>query len=108
MLSDRHWRSRLAIGLLVVSTAIYLTRYLIFGQGDELLRYLLDDIAFLLVQALIVTLFLDRLLAEREREAMLHKLNMVIGAFFSEMGTRLMGDIASFDEEFDPSARRHS
>lgn len=41
--------------------------------------------------------FAEALLQERERRARLEKLNVVIGAFFSEMGTRLLRTFASAD-----------
>lgn len=37
-----------------------------------------------------VTVIIHRLLVEREKPAMLQKMNMVIGAFFSEVGTALL------------------
>lgn len=91
---------RTAAVMIGVATVIYLLRWQIFGFPDEMLRYLMDDVAFLLIQALIVWLVLDRVLRQWERESMLNKLNMVIGAFYGEVGTTLMGAIASFDAEF--------
>ena len=44
-----------------------------------------------------VTLILHRLLTEREKRAMLKKMNMVIGAFFSEVGTHLLKSFYAFD-----------
>ena len=44
-----------------------------------------------------VTLVLHGLLSYREKKGMLKKLNMVIGAFFSEAGTELIRVIAKFD-----------
>jgi hypothetical protein len=61
-------------------------------------RFLVGDIGFLCLQVALVTLVLDRLLRSRERQAMLRKLNMVIGAFFSEVGTELLGMLAVTDQ----------
>ncbi|MBA4418149.1 MAG: two pore domain potassium channel family protein [Syntrophus sp. (in: bacteria)] len=41
------------------------------------------------------------MLAKREIESRLEKLNMVIGVFFSEVGISLMADLSRFDHNFD-------
>ena len=53
--------------------------------------FIVDDVAFLFIQVLLVSLLLDGLMQRRAREGMLNKLNMIIGAFFSECGTELLG-----------------
>jgi len=53
--------------------------------------------AFIPVQVLLVTLIVDRLLDKREKESMLNKLNMVIGVFFSEAGTKFIDFYLGFD-----------
>ncbi len=97
------WQLGLAAAMVLAAAALYTIRYLVF-PGDaihnEMWRFLIGDIAFLFVQVLLLTFFIDRLLKERERTAMLQKLNMVIGAFYSQVGTRLMGMIASYDSGF--------
>ena len=100
-MGDSRRRETLTAAIVIgLATLIYLLRWQMFGHPEEMLRYLMDDIAFLLIQAMIVWLVLDRVLRRMERESMMNKLNMVIGAFYSEVGTTLMGAIASFDEEF--------
>jgi hypothetical protein len=44
-----------------------------------------------------VTLVIDGLIRRRQRDEMRKKLNMIIGAFFSETGTNLLGQIAVGD-----------
>ena len=100
MSRDRRRTAITAAILICIAALIYVLRWRTFGYPQEMLRYLMDDVAFLLIQALIVWLVLDRVLRQMEREAMLNKLNMVIGTFYSELGTTLMGVIASFDVEF--------
>ena len=53
----------------------------------------MGDLAFLPLEVLLVALIIDRVLEWREKQAMLGKMNMVVGVFFTEMGTRLMGDL---------------
>jgi hypothetical protein len=74
-----------------------------FHRPEDTYFYLLQDVAFLPIQVLLVTIIISELLGWREKRAMLGKLNMVIGAFFSEMGTDLLRTLSSYDlnrEEF--------
>ena len=94
-------------GLIALCAALYAVRWLLFpGEAlhNEMWRFLIGDIAFLFLQVALVTLVIDRLLRMRERQSMLRKLNMVIGAFFSEVGTELLGRIAVTDENL-PAVR---
>jgi hypothetical protein len=84
------WYLVIAAGLLAVSAGLYLMHYSIFHNAHHIYIYLLGDIAFLPLEVLVVALVVDSLLAAREKRATLEKLNMVIGAFFSEVGTELI------------------
>jgi len=59
------------------------------------------DIGFLPIQVLLVSFVINRLLIEREKRAMLQKMNMVIGAFFSEVGAVLLRSFITFDARVD-------
>jgi hypothetical protein len=48
-----------------------------------------------------VTLIIHQILSEREKRSLLKKLHMVIGAFFSEVGTRLLKFFDAFDKGTD-------
>ncbi len=58
---------------------------------------MLGDLAFLPIEVLLVTLIVHRVLDMREKRNRMEKLNMVIGAFFSEMGMQLLHSFAEFD-----------
>lgn len=62
---------------------------------------MVQDLAFVPVQVLLVTLILNTLLAEREKKVMLRKMNMAIGVFFSEVGTHLLSSFSSYDQAID-------
>lgn len=100
-MTDQRWRLRLAIGLLVASIALYALHFLIFGDARHIFIYLIGDIAFLPVQVLLVTMVMNELLERRAKRDLLHKLNMVIGAFFAETGTELLGMLATYDAAVD-------
>jgi len=91
------WQILLGIILALLSVILYLAHYFIFRDYHHIFIYLLGDIAFLPIEVLLVTLIIDRVLSVREKKSMLDKLNMVIGAFFSEVGLGLIHLFASFD-----------
>ena len=85
-----NWQVRLGMALIVLSVAIYMLHYAIFRDAHHILIYLVGDIAFVFIEVLMVTLILHELLSQREKRLRLEKMNMVIGAFFSEVGTGLL------------------
>jgi hypothetical protein len=90
------WQVVLAFILLSLSALFYFIHYLIFRDLHHIFLYLIGDIAFLFIDVLIVMLVLHRLLVFREKQSLLKKLNMVIGTFFSEVGTELLRKSAPF------------
>ena len=108
------WQLQLATALLGTAVILYAVRLLAFPDPalrSEMWRFLVGDIAFLFVQVPIVSLVIDGLIRRREREETRRKLNMVIGAFFSETGQLVLGEIAQSDaglaevqEDFVPHA----
>lgn len=89
-------KDRIVWLLLFVSVVLYLVDYFFFGRLAEIGFGFMSNVAFLPVYVLFVTLMIERVLREREREAMLKKMNMVIGIFFSEVGSRLLHDFLTF------------
>ena len=83
----------LAIGCVALSGLLYFVHYLIFRDVHHIFIYLLGDLAFLPIEVLLVVIIIERLLARRETQAKLEKLNMVVGAFFSELGNTLLRDL---------------
>ena len=83
----------LAIGFVALSGILYFVHYLIFRDVHHIFIYLLGDIAFLPLEVLLVVIIIERVLARREMQDKLEKLNMVVGAFFSELGNYLLQDL---------------
>jgi hypothetical protein len=96
-----NWQLVLGISLVVLSAILYAIHYFIFRDAHHIFIYMVGDIAFVPIEVLMVTLIIHRLLSDRERRAMLKKLNMVIGAFFSEVGLKLIPSFARFDHSSD-------
>ncbi len=96
-----NWKLALAITLLVLSTGFYFLHYLIFKDAHHIFVYLIGDIAFVFIEVLLVTLIIHSVLERREKMARLEKLNMIIGAFFSEVGTRLLNILSEWDPQIE-------
>lgn len=86
--------------LLSLSAVMYVGMHALFpARPDDIRFYTFLDIAFLPLSAVIVSLLIDGMLAARERAALLEKMNMVVGAFFSEVGRELIDLLLPFDSE---------
>ncbi|HDP24506.1 MAG TPA: hypothetical protein ENN34_03590 [Deltaproteobacteria bacterium] len=89
----------LGIAFMFLSALTYFIHFLIFRDPHHIFIYMVGDIAFVFIEVLMVTLIIHALLEHRERRTRLEKLNMVIGIFFSEMGTELV----SYFSDLDPN-----
>lgn len=92
------WQIVLIVSLLFLSGLLYYVHYLLFRDPHHIFLYLVGDIAFIPVEVLIVTLIIHQLLSAHEKRSMIKKLNMVIGAFFSEVGTEMLGRFRQMEE----------
>jgi hypothetical protein len=99
-------KDRIVWQLLVVSLFLYLAQYLIYRRADQIGFNFVSNVAFLPVYVLFVTLMIERVLKEREREAMIKKMNMVIGVFFSEVGSQLLRDFLEFFDDGEELCKR--
>jgi uncharacterized membrane protein YccC len=100
----RRWQVQIAAVLIVAAIVVYALRWILFPSEnlhEEMLRYLVDDVAFLFIQVLLVSILVDGLMQRRQRERMLDKLNMIIGAFFTECGTDVLGRLARLDGDLE-------
>jgi hypothetical protein len=100
------WQVAFGAALLVASSLIYFEQIHLFRSPRDTFFYLFQDLAFVPINVLLVTLIVDRVLRMRERSALIKKLNMVIGAFFSEVGTHLLRYFLAFDQDADAVGRR--
>lgn len=93
----KNFRGNLGIGLLLIisSIVLYCLQIFIFNSPRDTVFYLFQDLAFVPLQVIIVTLVLDKLLTAREKQEKLLKLNTVISAFFSEIGTETISRISA-------------
>ena len=94
-----NWQVYFGLLLVSLSVFVYLIHYFIFRDAHHIFIYLIGDIAFVFLEVLLVTMVLHQLLHHRERKTLFKKLNMIIGAFFNEVGTELLSFMASFDPD---------
>ncbi len=95
------WQIKLGLALVILSALVYFSHYLIFRDVHHIFIYLIGDVAFVFIEVLLVTMIIHRLLTEREKRARLEKLNMVIGAFYSEVGTELLTRLSRADPHLE-------
>ena len=93
------WRVILGIILILISASVYILNFIIFQNAHDLWFYILIDMAYIPLEVLVVVLIIEWAISEREKRNLLHKLNMVIGSFFSEVGTDLLKGISDFDSK---------
>lgn len=97
LLKKLSWELKTGILLVIISAVLYTTVYIIFHEAKTVLFYIGVDMAFIPMEILIVVLVIERAISNKEKALMMEKLNMVIGAFFSEVGTALIREISNFD-----------
>lgn len=94
-----NWIVQLSLVLVLASALTYFIHYLIFRNVHHIFIYMIGDMGFLFLDVLLVIVLIERLLAQREKRSTMKKLNMVIGAFFSEVGLELLEMFSIFIED---------
>jgi len=84
---------------LAVSGLAYLIHYYIFRDIHHIFIYMIGDLAYLPIEVFLVVIVIERILTRREKQAILQKLNMVVGAFFSEVGSQLLHQLLNCFEK---------
>jgi hypothetical protein len=106
MKEDTRWKLFVGVGLVTLSLVMFTAHYLIFHDEHHLFIFFVGDIAFIPIEVLIVTLIIDQMLESREKQRRMEKLNMVIGTFFSTIGTPLLAQLTGADTTIDQVKQR--
>lgn len=106
MKEETRWKLAAGVGLVLLSLALYATHYLLFHDLHHIMVFGLHELAFIPIEVLVVTLIIDELLATREKNQRMEKLNMVIGTFFSTLGTPLLAQLVRADPCIDTLRQR--
>ena len=88
-----------AVVSISLSAVLYVLHFIIFHDVRNSLDLLLGDLAYLPLEVLLVVIILERLLSQRERQNIVLKLNMIVGAFFSEVGNNLLTELTPLFNE---------
>jgi hypothetical protein len=97
MKEETRWKVFAGIVLVTLTLLLMIIHFLIFQDAHHLFIYFLGDLAFVPVEVLCITLIIESMLESREKQRRMEKLNMVIGIFFSRVGTPLLGRLARAD-----------
>jgi hypothetical protein len=97
------FKFKILIGIILIaaSALLSLLHWLFFKDVRTLFFYIMEDIIFLPIQVLLVTLVLEGFLSHREQQVILEKLNMLIELFFSEIGVAMIKNLAGFDAHWE-------
>ena len=87
----------IGVGLIGLSLILHFIHFLIFRDLHHILIFLFADIAFIPMEVFFTTVVIDKLLENREKTHLLEKLNMLIGVFYTELGTKLLTEITKSD-----------
>jgi hypothetical protein len=101
-----NWEVKLGISLIIFSLVVYLLKFITLGDPNNTYFYVFNSLGFLPINVLLVTLILNKLLTIRSKRERLEKLNMVIGTFFSEVGTELLAYFSNQDPMLDKIRQR--
>ena len=89
-----------------VSALLYFIHYLIFGDVHHIFIYMVGDLGFLPLEVFLVVVVIERVLTRREKRTVHEKLNMVTGAFLSEVGNNLLLDLLNCFPKRDEISRQ--
>lgn len=104
-MSRSSWRLVLSVSLIMLSIFIYLLYYFIYTDINSMLTWFLMSAAFLPISILVVTFIVEGIINERDKLFMLKKLNMVIGVFYSEVGTALLRLLSAYNTDMRQFSR---
>ena len=104
-MKSMRWEFKLGIILILLSFTVYAIKILVLGDPMETYFSIFNALGFLPLSVLFVTLILNQLLIMQSRKEKMEKLNMVIGTFFSEVGTKLLLNFSDFDPDLEKIRR---
>ena len=89
----------IVMGLLFValSVAVYYLFFLIFHETEFIYHHFMVDLAFLPLEVYLVATVFENLIRRREKAARSEKLNVIIGSFYSDVGTELIKIFAKYN-----------
>ncbi|WP_160680434.1 hypothetical protein [Clostridium sp. C8-1-8] len=86
--------------MFTVSLIFYFLQIYIFHDQRDTAFYLLQDLAFVPLQVIIVTILIDQIVKYKEQQDNFKKISVVIGAFFTETGVNAIRNLSAFNLNF--------
>ncbi len=83
--------------LLISSAVLYYIHFQIFQDFHHISIYFVEDLAFIPVEVIVVSLIIHRVITYGEKKKIHSKLNMIVGVFYSKLGTDLLNILAKSD-----------
>lgn len=90
--------------LLGLSLLLYALQFLLFHRIEETEFYFLQDLAFVPISVLLVTLGLNTVMVYRERQEKLERVSIVVNEFFAETGSDLIRALQPYISNLDAVA----
>lgn len=92
-MKQRIYNSLLVVIPVCISLGVYWLQLMFFHDGRNTLFYFLQDLAFVPINAVIVTLILNNFLNIREKRHAQKKINVTISTFFIEAGNDIIREL---------------
>lgn len=89
------------ISALVASILMYIVQYAVFNDYLSIINSFFGKIAFVPIQVFLITVVISGILSDMEKSSRLEKLNILIGTFFSETGTKSLKYFSKIDSLID-------
>lgn len=83
----------LSLGLVATAAVITVIQLVIFQRPADTAFYLLQDLGFLPLSVLFVTLILGQFLSSKEKRERMEKIHIVVSEFFSEAGVAIISEM---------------
>ncbi len=102
-MNNKNFRYNIIISGVMIATAIliYVLQIVIFKDPHESMFLLFQDLAFLPISVILISYILEKYLKNMEKEENFKKLQIVVSAFYSEVGSTLIRKISQFDSNLE-------
>ena len=92
------WKVKFAVVMLIIAALFFASRIVVSGDPEEVISYLWKQIGFIPINIIIVAFLIDSIMSKKEHEAILEKIDMIMGTFFTKMGNDLIYVISQKNE----------
>lgn len=86
---------------LLISTIIYFFHYIIFGDLRQTLSGIILSLGYVPIGIIYQELIVDKILDKKQKLNSIEKINVIIGAFYNEVGNSLINILSKGDKKID-------